>query len=84
MLPKLRPMLVGAATFVPGVRQLFSSVKEGMGLGRATSARYCYSVWLRHVALLARNDLWNYPRVVAELGPGDSLGVGLCALLCGT
>ena len=82
MLPKLRPFLVGAATFVPGVRGLLVSAKEAFGLGGAVSARYCYSVWLRHVVLLAQNGLWKYPKSVAELGPGDSLGVGFCALLC--
>ena len=83
MRPKVRPLLVGAATFVPGVRQLLAGAREALGLGGAVSARYCYSVWLRHVVLLGKNGLWRYPKTVAELGPGDSLGVGLCALLSG-
>lgn len=53
------------------------------GTGGSTSARYCYSIWLRHLVLAARSGLPTMPRVVAELGPGDSLGVGLAALLTG-
>jgi hypothetical protein len=79
----MRPLIVGAATWLPGVPQLLARAKTLTGLGGAGSARYCYSVWLRHVALLAEHGLWGRPERVAELGPGDSLGLGLCALLCG-
>lgn len=47
------------------------------------SARYCYSVWLRHLVLAAQHGLNADPKQVAELGPGDSIGVGLAALLSG-
>lgn len=40
-------------------------------------------MWLRHLVLAHRSGLNCHPRTVAELGPGDSLGVGLAALLCG-
>ena len=46
-------------------------------------ARYFYSVWLRHlvcVSAIRPNFSFN---VVAELGPGDALGIGICALLSG-
>jgi hypothetical protein len=33
--------------------------------------------------MAARNGLDTYPRSVAELGPGDSLGIGLAALISG-
>ena len=47
------------------------------------SARYCYSVWLRHLVTAHENNLQTDPRVVAELGPGSSLGIGLAALISG-
>ena len=47
------------------------------------SARYCYSVFLRHLVNLHKNGMQKLPKKVAELGPGDSIGVGLCALLTG-
>ena len=50
---------------------------------RVASARYCYSVWLRHLVAARENGLEPKPRVVVELGPGDSLGAGIAALLGG-
>lgn len=74
----LRPLLEGAATFVPGMMRL-----ARRRTGGTDSARYCYSVWLRHLALAARGGLGEFPRCVAELGPGDSIGIGLAALVSG-
>jgi hypothetical protein len=51
--------------------------------GGTNSARYCYTVWLRHLVKAVENGLPAYPKVIAELGPGDSLGIGLAALLSG-
>jgi hypothetical protein len=76
----MRPkqLVFGMASFIPGVRRL-----GGRGTGGTNSARYCYSVWLRHLVMASRSGLDTCPRVVAELGPGDSLGTGLAALLSG-
>lgn len=52
--------------------------------GGSINARYCYSVWLRHLSHLAKCNRNQVPEKVAELGPGDSLGVGLAALLSGS
>jgi len=46
-------------------------------------SRYCYSVWLRHLIKLHESGLPTEFGVVAELGPGKSLGLGICALLSG-
>jgi len=46
-------------------------------------ARYYYSVWLRHLVRLTQAGAIGYPRAIAELGPGGSLGSGLAALLGG-
>ena len=45
-------------------------------------ARYCYSVWMRHLKFYyeLRRDI---PQTVIEFGPGDTIGIGLMALLCG-
>jgi hypothetical protein len=51
--------------------------------GGTSTARYCYSVWLRHLILVNEAHPAGVPAVVAELGPGDSIGIGLAALLCG-
>src|SRR5215831_19669917 len=75
---KVGQLLYGISTFIPGVAAVF-----GRGGGDTQSARYCYSVWLRHLVSAFANGLPAHPRVVAELGPGDSLGVGLAALVSG-
>ncbi len=48
-----------------------------------TSSAGCYTVWLRHLAQLRRHNAWPPFGAVAELGPGDSIGIGLCAILSG-
>jgi len=75
---KVGQLLYGIATFIPGVAAIF-----GRGGGDTQSARYCYSVWLRHLVTAFGSGMKTHPRVVAELGPGDSLGVGLAALVSG-
>ena len=53
------------------------------GTGGTDRARYCYAVWLRHLVALAEVGLPTDPDVVLELGPGDTVGVGIMALLTG-
>ncbi|HEY2418369.1 MAG TPA: hypothetical protein VGH84_10660 [Steroidobacteraceae bacterium] len=66
------------ASFVPGVTRVFRR-----GTGGTSSARYCYGVWMRHLINAYACGHIQVPETVAELGPGDSLGVGLAALLSG-
>ena len=59
-------------------------VTPPVGTGGTVSPEYCYSVFLRHRVLAAQLGLMHTPACVVELGPGDSLGTGLMALLTGT
>jgi SAM-dependent methyltransferase len=80
---KIRPLLFGMATYIPGVYYLKYRVIPRK-TGGARSARFCYSAWLRHLIIAHENKLiQGVPTVVAELGPGDSLGIGLAALVSG-
>jgi SAM-dependent methyltransferase len=80
-------VIFNAVTFLPGVARLPPVrrilERRAIGTGGTDSARYCYSVWLRHLVLAGQNGLDTNPRNIAELGPGDSLGIGLAALLSG-
>lgn len=74
----LKPVLKGALTFVPGMARLLPEAG-----GETCSAAYCYGVWLKHLTLLWENGMTTVPKTMAELGPGDSLGTGLAAILSG-
>jgi SAM-dependent methyltransferase len=74
---KLKPLLTGMLTrVVPALRRV-------RGGGGTASASYCYEVWVKHLAMLAAGGSCGVPRTVLEVGPGDSLGTGLAALLSG-
>ena len=75
---KVKPWIRALATYMPGISSIISK-----GTGGTDSARYCYSIWLRHLVMAYNNGLLTEPKVIAELGPGDSIGVGLAALLAG-
>jgi SAM-dependent methyltransferase len=80
-------LLFNAATFIPGVAQLPPVQRvfkrHSIGTHGTNESRYCYSVWLRHLTRAAENGLETDPRAVAELGPGDSIGIGIAAVLTG-
>jgi hypothetical protein len=76
---RLAPVARGLLTFVPALNNLLPS----KSIGHTESAAYCYGVWMKHLTLLHAHGLRAVPQTVAELGPGESLGVGLCALLSG-
>ena len=82
-----RRILLNALTLIPGVAAIpvIKRLLAGRitGTGGTCSARYCYSVWLRHLVLAAESNQNPDPQTIAELGPGDSLGIGLAALLSG-
>jgi len=74
---KIRKMLGGAKSYLPKGSLILPT--HG-----TDSARYCYTVWLRHLKFLKKNGLIQVPEIIAELGPGDSLGTGLAGLVSGS
>src|SRR5262245_29431558 len=75
------PIAKGLATYVPGAWRAF----HRRGTGGTDRASYCYGLWVKHMTLLhAHGYHEGVPRRVAEIGPGDSLGVGVAALLTGS
>jgi hypothetical protein len=71
----VRPVLGGLKSYLPGV--------DHRGTSGSTAARYCYAVWLRHLAVLQRHGVRAAGAALVELGPGDTLGLSLAALLSG-
>lgn len=80
MLPSPYPVFRSLASYI-----LPSSIMKRPGSGGSFSSKYCYSVWLRHLIHLEQNGLLNKKPVekIAEIGPGDSLEIGMSALLTG-
>ncbi len=77
---KIKYLLKGLLKSVPGVEHVYNFHKE---TGGTDNARYCYAVWMRHLVMAWENGYQRVPYSIAELGPGDSLGIGLSALLSG-
>lgn len=73
-----KAILEGGLSLLPGGDRIF-----GKGTHGTDSARYCYSVWLRHLVKTQAYRSSPLSGTVVELGPGDSLGIGLAALLSG-
>jgi Methyltransferase domain len=78
----IRPMITGILSCVPGMKSMhYQLSKDKIG---DSLPRYSYSVWLRHLLMANRNGILNgVPSVIAELGPGKTLGVGLAGLISG-
>jgi hypothetical protein len=70
----------GAATYVPFA---YSMLGQKRMMTAGVTAQYCYGVWLKHILLVDEISHCEFPKVVAELGPGDTIGVGIAALLSG-
>ncbi len=77
---KTAHIMKGILTQVPALNRLRQKRAATSG---TDSARYCYSVWLRHLTVLSSHGFSVHHATVGELGPGDSIGIGLAALLSG-
>jgi hypothetical protein len=70
----------GAATYVPFA---YSVLGQKRMMPAGVTAEYCYRVALKHLLLADEITGNGVPDVVAELGPGDTIGVGIASLLSG-
>jgi hypothetical protein len=80
---KAKPIIRGLISYVPGLLQYLKKKKGKNICGGTDSARYCYSIWMRHLINLNDNFGNRNYKTVAEIGPGDSLGMGIMALITG-
>jgi SAM-dependent methyltransferase len=73
----LKPYIKGALSFVlPQARDSHSNLFS-------VSAKFSYSLFLRHYVLRSRFRVPEPGETVAELGPGSSLGFGIAAVIAG-
>ncbi len=82
---KAKYLLIGLKNFTYGGLTLLPGVPRNLAwrhTGGTVSARYCYTVWLRHLIKVHAVG-GRLPVSIAEIGPGDSIGIGLAALLSG-
>ncbi len=77
---KAKYLFKGIFKSIPGIEHIYNFHKS---TGGTNNARYCYSVWMRHLLAAQENGMKGIPERIAELGPGDSLGIGLSALISG-
>lgn len=70
----------GAATYIPFAYYLLGQKRM---TAAGVTAKYCYCVWLKHMLLVDEITGAGVPEIIAELGPGDTIGVGVAALLSG-
>ena len=78
---KVSPIIKGILTYVP---VLNARRQNHATSGGANTSRYCYSVWLRHLITAPYRYGFKITRTrIGELGPGDSIGIRLAALLTG-
>jgi len=76
---KLVPLTKGIIKRLPGAKTLIARRHKP---GTGTKSLYCYNIWMRHLVNWAKADV-SFPKVVAEIGPGSSLGSSIAALLSG-
>jgi SAM-dependent methyltransferase len=76
---RIKPLLGGIATL------LTPSLAGALGRRNypRVTAKYYYTVWLRHVCTAAYYGAWESPETVLEIGPGKAIGAGVAALLSG-
>lgn len=73
-------LIKGIIKSIPGIERIYEFSPR---TGGTDNPRYCYSVWLRHLVYSFENGWTTVPKTIAELGPGESLGVGIAGLISG-
>ena len=77
---KLPHIVKGALTYLPPLNAL--RVRRA-STGGTSSPEYCFLAWHKHLQWLRKAGFSPEGTRMAELGPGDTVGLGLAALLSG-
>lgn len=70
---------------IGGIKSYIPSVNRYSGTGGTDDSGYCYAVWLRHLYVLSQVQSidTNSFKSILEIGPGESMGVCLSAMMSG-
>ena len=74
-----KKLLRGMISYIPVLKSIIPST----GTGGSNNAEYCLRMYYKHKDLLINNGCLFPVGAIGEIGPGDSVGVGLCALVDG-
>lgn len=75
---RIKPIVTGLLSLVPGAYEAFTK-----GPNPSTPLG-CYGVLFKHLCLMQQAGASLVPSQLAEVGPGNSLGTGVLALLLGS
>ena len=66
-----------------GIKSMLPYRRPYTMLAHAVNARYGYAVWMRHMSVLADAGVRGPFDLVVEMGPGNSIATGVCAVMSG-
>lgn len=75
---KMKAQMKGVGTKIPFIKKIYNRYS-----GNTESAQYCFSTWIRLYRVLLSHQWCIKDKRIVEFGCGDSLGVGLAAVLGG-
>jgi SAM-dependent methyltransferase len=78
----VKALIKGILTFIPGISGKLEEKKVSSRHSGA-NADFCYALWMRLLWNFHENGIKPEFKNIGELGCGGSVGVGICALLCG-
>lgn len=76
---KARKLIRSLISYIPGLEKVIRK----SGTDGSNQAEYCFNIWRYHQSQILKHSNGIHNAVVGELGPGDSLGVGICAIFDG-
>jgi len=74
-----KKLIRGIISYIPVLKSIIPLI----GTGGSNDAEYCLRIYSKHKDILITNGCVFPFGKIGEIGPGDSVGIGLCALVDG-
>lgn len=75
--------IIGNTKLYVLIRGYKDKFKKETPMRGSDSALYCYSIWLRYLKTMYEYGITTHANTILELGPGETLGCGIAALITG-